>query len=100
MIKHFRNDCEGSSFSIQILEVFESNGYFSGSVCPIAREKRLEREEHWMKTLRNKYPYGLINDRAKGDDANKSVGLQFLSISRGAARTARPRTKPSIYNLI
>ena len=69
-----------------------------GTVCPIAREKRLEREEHWMKTLRTRYPYGL-NDRAKGEDANKSVGLQFLSRSRGAARNARPRTKPSIYNL-
>ena len=43
--------------------------------------------------------YGL-NDRAKDEDSNKNlllksvpVGLQFPSISRSAAKTARPRTK-------
>ena len=54
--------------------------------------KRLEWEEHWMKTLRTKYLYGL-NDRARYEDINKLVGLQFPSISRGTARTAQPRTK-------
>ena len=49
MIKHFRNDCVGSLFSI-----IESNGYVNGTVCPIALEKGLEREEQWMKTLRTK----------------------------------------------
>ena len=49
MIKHFRNDCVGSLFSI-----IESNGYVNDTVCPIALEKGLEREEHWMKTLRTK----------------------------------------------
>ena len=44
-----------------------------------------------MKTLRTKYQYGL-NNRAMGEDTNNPVGLQFLSISRGAARTAWPRT--------
>ena len=44
-----------------------------------------------MKTLRTKYMYGL-NDRARGENTNKPVGLQFPSISRGAVRTARPRT--------
>ena len=47
MIKHFRNDCVGSLFSI-----IESNGYVNGTVCPIALEKGLEREEHRIKTLR------------------------------------------------
>ena len=45
-----------------------------------------------MKKLRTKYPYGL-NDRARDEDTNKPVGLQFPSISRGPARTARPKTK-------
>ena len=49
MIKHFRNDCVGSLFSI-----IESNGYVNGTVCPIALEKGLEREEHRIKTLRTK----------------------------------------------
>ena len=61
-------------------------------MCPKAREKRLERESYWMKTLRRKYPYGL-NDRARDKDINKPVGLQFPSVSRSAARTTQPRTK-------
>ena len=48
------------------------------------------REDHWMKT-QIKYPYGL-NDRVSDEDSNKPGGLQFPSISRGAARTAWPRT--------
>ena len=44
-----------------------------------------------MKTLRTKHPYGL-NDRARDEDTNKLVGLQFPSISRGVARTAQPKT--------
>ena len=62
-------------------------------MCPIAREKRLKRKkDHWLKTLRTKYPYG-FNDRARYEDTNKPVGLQLSSISRGAARTAPPRPK-------
>ena len=33
-----------------------------------------------------------LNDRSRGKDTNKPVGLQFSSISRGTARTAWPRT--------
>ena len=57
MIKHFRNDCVGSSFSIQIHKKFESDGYPNGTGCPIAREIRLEQEDHWMKTFITKYPW-------------------------------------------
>ena len=45
-----------------------------------------------MKTLRTKYPYGL-NDRARDEDTNKPVGLQFPSINRVASRNAWPGTK-------
>ena len=31
MIKHFRNDCVESSFSIQILKIFEGDGYVNGT---------------------------------------------------------------------
>ena len=41
MIKHFRNDCVGASFSIKILEIFEGNSYVNDMVCPIAREKKV-----------------------------------------------------------
>ena len=93
MTKYFRNDHVRSSFSIQILEIFEGDSHVNGKVCPIpiTGKKILERKDHWMKTLRTKYPYGL-NDIARDEDT-KPVGLQFPSISRGAARTVRPRTK-------
>ena len=32
MVKHFQNDCAGSSFSIQILEIFEEDGYVNDKV--------------------------------------------------------------------
>ena len=47
MIKHFRNDCVGSSLIMRILEIF----------------KRLKRGDYWMKKLRTTYRYGL-NERA------------------------------------
>ena len=54
-----------------------------------------------MKTLRTKYPYRL-NGRAMAEDTNKPIGLQFPSNSRGADRTASPRTKsvPTAIRLI
>lgn len=54
MINNFWNDCVGPSFSIQILETFEDNGYVNGTVYSIAWEKRIERKSHWMKTMRKK----------------------------------------------
>ena len=42
--------------------------------------------------MRTKYLYGR-KDRARDEDNNKSIGLQFPSISRGAARTVRPIAK-------
>ena len=44
-----------------------------------------------MNTLRTKYPDGL-NNRARGENTNKLVALQFLLISRGAAKIARSIT--------
>ena len=76
MIKNFRNDYVGSSFSIQVLEIFEGNGYVNGTVCPIAQEQRLEREDHWMNTLRTKYAYAQ-NDRARDEDTNIFMSMQF-----------------------
>ena len=46
MIKHFRNDCIESSFSISILKKFEGDGYVYGTLCPIVWEKRLEQKDH------------------------------------------------------
>ena len=60
---------------------------------PTARQKRFERENHRMKTMRTKYPHGL-NNRARDEDINKPVELQFRLLIRGTDRTARPGTKP------
>ena len=59
MINKFWNDCVGPSFSVQILEIFEDNGYVNGTVCSITWEKRIERKSHLMKTLRKKIEIGV-----------------------------------------
>ena len=62
MIKHFRNDYIGSSFIIQIIEIFLGTGYKNNKVCVVERAKRLKRvhedtEDHlslWPKRIRKK----------------------------------------------
>ena len=53
MIRHFRELCPGASFRINILEIFEGNGYTDNDIkkkpCPVPRQKRLDREDFWMK---------------------------------------------------
>ena len=43
MVMHFRNDVAGSSFVIQILEIFFGTGYRINIVCPVDCAKRLRR---------------------------------------------------------
>ena len=62
MIKHFRNDYIGSSFIIQIIEIFLGTGYKNNNVCVVQRAKRLKRvhedtEDHlslWPKRISKK----------------------------------------------
>ena len=58
MVIYFRNDCVGSPFSIQILEIFEGDGCVNGKVSLIVWEKRLERGKQRDETnkLRTKSP--------------------------------------------
>ena len=51
----------------------------NGKVCSKAWEKMLEQEHHGMKIFGSKYPYGL-NDRARDENTNKSVGLWLMRI--------------------
>ena len=90
MIKHFRDSCPGAGFNIQIVEIFDGNGYSNNKVCPIAREKRITREDHWMKELRTIYPYGL-NERARCHDQETPIGKLFPAIPRSVVRTFRSR---------
>ena len=67
-IDHFKNVCPGATFTIQILESLPGNGYSNGSLD----RAMLEREDHWMKTLRTVYPYGL-NERTKFIHKDKPI---------------------------
>ena len=44
MIKNFRNDCAGSSFIIQNLEIFPGTRYKNNKVSPVKCAKTLKRE--------------------------------------------------------
>ena len=94
MIRHFRESCPGAGFRINILEIFEGNGYIDNDIkkkpCPIARQRRLDREDFWMKELRTIFPYGL-NEKAKNHDHNIPVGKLYPSITRNNTRTLRCR---------
>ena len=58
-LKNFKERYVEASFTVQIIEYFPGSGYSDNKACPDYREKRLKGEEHWMKTLRTIYPYGL-----------------------------------------
>jgi len=45
MIKHFKNSCPGAGFKVQVIEIFSGNGYSNNKVCPLARKKRINRED-------------------------------------------------------
>ena len=78
-IDHYKNVCPGATFSIQIVETLPGNGYSNGVVDSTMLEYRLQREDHWMKTLRTIYPYGL-NERTKFMNKDFPVGKLFPSL--------------------
>ena len=49
MVRHFRESCPGADFRINILEIFEGNGYIDNVIkkkpYPIARQRTLDRDE-------------------------------------------------------
>ena len=55
--------CPHVSFSVQLLEKLPGNGYKDGEVDKPTLKYRLEREDHWIKTLRTIYPY-VLNERS------------------------------------
>ena len=91
-INHFRNVCPDNNFTVQILEKLPGNGYIDGRIDPDMRQQRLKREDHWIKTLRTVYPYGL-NKRTKGMNEILPVGKLFPSLPRFGSRYIgqRPR---------
>ena len=93
-IEHFCNVCSGKSFSIQVIEKLPGDGYDElGEVCSEMRDKRLEREDFWMKRLRSIYPYGL-NEKAKEKSKmvdNTCIGRLFPPLPRNGERPVSSR---------
>ncbi len=91
VIEHHKS-CK-SSFNVQILEKLPGIGYTpEGDVDPDMREKRLEREDYWIKTLRVIYPYGL-NEKAKCKLSKNTsvVGIMYPPLPRTGIRPVRSR---------
>ena len=97
IIDHFKTSCKGSGFSIQIIEKFVGTGYNNNKVDADARNKRLEREDFWIKKLRTLFPYGL-NERTKNHSGNGPVGLLFPPIPRKGLRHFRSRNNRNSNN--
>ena len=96
-INHFTNVCPGASFSIQIIEKLEGNGYLHGAIDPEMRERRLKREDYWMKSLRTIYPYGL-NEKSKYMNQNIPVGRLFPSLPRYGEKYLHQRSRIHRHN--
>ena len=93
MIEHFSEICKDCSFSIQIIEKLEGNGYKNGARDKQIYKTRLYRENHWIKTLRTVYPYGL-NDKVKEGTDDVPVGKLFYPLTRhGVRQPVQTRTK-------
>ena len=99
MINHFKEACPGASFSIQVIELFEGNGYVGKKVCPSALKARVDREDYWMKELRTIHPYGL-NERARGQDKNLPVGKLFPRVARTSPRSGHSRNNRNNHEIV
>ena len=93
MINHFCEEYSGSSFSIQIIEVFKGDGYEGNKVFPEARKIRVNGENFWMKELRTIFPYWKENERARDQGQISPSGL-FPSIPCHSFRVFRSRNNP------
>ena len=94
-INHFTKICPGATFSIQIIEKLEGNGYLHGAIDPETREHRLKREDHWIKTLRTVYLYGL-NEKTKDMNQAVPVGKLFPPLPRYGEKYLNQRSRNKI----
>ena len=93
MIEHFSEICKDCTFSIQIIEKLEGNGYKNGARDKQIYKTRLDRENYWIKTLRTVYPYGL-NDKVKEGTGDVPAGKLFYPLTRhGVRQPVQTRTK-------
>ena len=75
-IIHYKSICKGASFSINILEKLEGNGFINDQRDFAVQKLRQQREDDWMKKLRTIYRYGL-NERAKNSNLEQAAGKNF-----------------------
>ena len=80
-INHYKNACKDPSFSIQILEKLEGNGFINGQRDFAVQKLRLQREYYWMKKLCTIYPYR-FNERAKHSNLEQPTDKLFLRLPR------------------
>ena len=105
---HHRDTCEGSTFTMQILENLEGTGYddihkkIHNQDITIYRRAR---EDIWMKKLRTIYPYGLNEkafDKTSCDSSNLDTGIGrlFPPLQRSRTRPVRSRIRSQNLNPI
>ena len=80
-INHYKNVSKDPSFSIQILEKLEGNGFINGQRDFAVQKLRLQREYYWMKKLCTIYPY-CFNERAKHSNLKQPTGKLFLPLPK------------------
>ena len=80
-INHYKNICKDASFSIQILEKLEGDGFINGQRDFTVQKLCVQREDYWMKKLCIIYPYGL-NERAKNSNLEQPTGKLFPPLPR------------------
>ena len=93
-IDHYKNVCPGATFSIQVIEVLEGNGYKNGALDLDMSKQRKEREDFWIKTLRTIYPYGLIDKvKCKGVPRDAPTGVLFDALPKYGERKSGLATR-------
>ena len=80
-ISHYKNVCQGASFSIHILDELEGDDFITGQRDFDMQKLGMQREDYWMKKLRTIYSYNL-NERVKNSNLELPTGKLFPPLPR------------------
>ena len=76
-ISHYKNVCQGASFSIHILDKLEGDDFITGQRDFAMQKLRMQRKDYWMKKLRTIiYSYN-VNERVKNSNLSFLFGKLF-----------------------
>ena len=100
-ISHYKNVCQGASFSIHILDKLEGDDFITGQRDFAMQKLRMQREDYWMKKLRTIiYSYN-VNERVKNSNLELPTGKLFPPLPRFGNRREklekRRVNKPTKY---